>query len=49
MPPSPRAESSWPLGIFLGLLIVVVVNVLFVYIAVSGADRVAPSYAAEPR
>jgi hypothetical protein len=31
------------------LLIVVVVNVLFIYIAVSGADRVAPSYTAEPR
>jgi hypothetical protein len=49
LPPSPRAKSRWPLGIFLGLLFVVVVNVLFIYIAVSGADRVAPSYAAEPR
>jgi hypothetical protein len=35
--------------IALGFLLVVAVNVLFVYIAVTGADPVAPSYAAEPR
>jgi hypothetical protein len=42
----PRAWSKrvWPIGITLGLLIVVAVNVAFVVVAVSGADPVAESY-----
>jgi len=36
--------SPWPAAIFVGLLIVVVVNMVFIYIAFSGADPVVPSY-----
>ena len=39
----------WPLAIIVGLLVVVGVNFAFVYIAVSGADEVLPSYATEER
>jgi hypothetical protein len=39
----------WPLAIALGLLLVVVVNAIFIYVAVSGSDGVVPSYATEPR
>jgi uncharacterized membrane protein len=35
--------------IVLGFVLVVAVNVLFVYIAVSGADPVVSSYTTEPR
>jgi hypothetical protein len=35
--------------IVLGFLLVVAVNVLFIYIAVTGSDPVVPSYTAEPR
>jgi hypothetical protein len=45
-----RLDSlRWPIGIALALLIVIAVNVAFVYIAVRGADEVAPSYVTEPR
>jgi hypothetical protein len=47
-PESPR-RSPWPVMIALGLLLVVVVNFLFIYIAVRGADPVVPSYRTEPR
>jgi hypothetical protein len=33
----------------LGLLLMILVNLAFIYIAVSGADEVVPSYNAEPR
>lgn len=36
--------SRWPLAIALGLLLVVVMNVVFITIAVRGADEVVPSY-----
>jgi len=35
--------------IVLGFLLVVAINVLFVYIAVTGADPVVSSYTTEPR
>jgi hypothetical protein len=35
--------------IVLGFVLVVAVNVLFVYIAVTGADPVVSSYTSEPR
>jgi hypothetical protein len=45
-----RLDSlRWPVGIALALLIVIAVNVVFVYVAVRGADEVAPSYVIEPR
>lgn len=39
----------WPAAIIGGLLLVVFVNVAFIWIAVSGADEVVPSYATEER
>lgn len=35
--------------IVLGLLLVVAINVIFIYIAVRGADPIASSYTTEPR
>jgi hypothetical protein len=45
---NPR-DRLWPVLITVGLLLVVLVNVLFIYIAVKGADRVEPSYFTEER
>jgi len=39
----------WPILIVLGLLIVIVMNAVFIYVAVSGQDEVAPSYQTEAR
>jgi len=39
----------WPVLITLGLVLVVLVNAVFIYIAVSGADDVVPSYNTEKR
>ena len=39
----------WPVLITLGLVLVVLVNAVFIYIAVSGADDVVPSYHTEER
>jgi hypothetical protein len=44
--PSGRA---WPWAIAIGLALVVVVNVLFAYIAIEGADGVVDSYQTEQR
>jgi len=46
-PPSP--DRLWPRLIVAGLLVVVLVNVAFIWIAVSGADDVVPSYTEEER
>lgn len=40
----PRKDRLWAWIIGLGLALVVLVNAVFIYIAVSGADDVAPSY-----
>lgn len=40
---------GWPLAIIVGLMVVVGVNLTFIYIAVSGADEVVPSYVEEER
>ncbi len=37
-------DQLWPAIIIVGLALVLVVNAMFIYIAVSGADEVAPSY-----
>jgi hypothetical protein len=42
-------DRLWPVLITVGLLLVVLVNVLFIYIAVKGADGVDPSYFSEER
>jgi hypothetical protein len=39
----------WPVALTLSLLVVVCVNLAFVYIAVTGADEVVPSYVEEER
>ena len=39
----------WPVAVGLSLLVVVCVNLAFVYIAVTGADEVVPSYVEEER
>lgn len=44
-----KKGSPWPVGIALSLLVVILVNALFVYVAVHGADPVVPSYQTEPR
>jgi hypothetical protein len=46
---TPGKKSPWPLLITVGLIFVVVVNAIFIYIAVSGADDVVPSYVTEER
>jgi hypothetical protein len=37
-------DQLWPVLIAAGLALVIAVNVIFIYIAVSGADEVVPSY-----
>lgn len=37
-------DHLWPAIIIAALALVMIVNAVFVYIAVSGADEVAPSY-----
>lgn len=45
----PRSSRLWPILITLGLLLVILVNGIFIYIAVTGADEVVPSYLTEER
>jgi len=42
-------DHIWPAAIVVGLIVVALVNFAFIYIAVSGADEVAPSYVTGPR
>jgi hypothetical protein len=49
-----RAEATskdrlWPTLIVIGLSLVILVNLTFIYVAVSGADDVVPSYQTEER
>jgi hypothetical protein len=44
-----QRRSPWVVGIVIGLMIVVLVNVGFIYLAVKGADQVVPSYRIEAR
>lgn len=39
----------WPILIAVGLALVILVNGIFIYIAVKGADKVVPSYITEER
>ena len=39
----------WPILITAGLALVILVNAIFIFIAVSGADDVVPSYVTEER
>jgi hypothetical protein len=42
-------RSPWVLGIVIGFVLMVLVNLAFIFIAVSGADQVVPSYQLEHR
>lgn len=44
-----RSDWTWPAAIAAGLMVVVLMNVVFIWVAVSGADPVVPSYVAEER
>jgi hypothetical protein len=46
---SPNKDRRWPWAIAIGLLLVVLVNAAFAYIAIHGADPVVDSYRTEPR
>ena len=48
MAADPRARR-WPLAIAIGLFIMIAVNVVFMVVAISGADEIAPSYNEEAR
>lgn len=39
-----KKDRLWPVIIVVGLAVVVLVNAVFIYIAVKGADAVVPSY-----
>ena len=39
----------WPIMIIVGLLIVIIMNAVFIYVAVSDRDEVVPSYHTEAR
>ncbi|HSJ16271.1 MAG TPA: hypothetical protein VK939_17830 [Longimicrobiales bacterium] len=42
-------RSPWVIAIIVGLIIMAVVNVIFIVVAVRGADPVVPSYQLERR
>jgi hypothetical protein len=46
---TPQRRSPWVVGIFVMFAIVVLVNAVFIYVAVKGADQVVPSYITEGR
>jgi hypothetical protein len=47
--PTEQNDFRWPVGIIIGLVIVVLVNLAFILIAVSDADDVVSSYSTEER
>ena len=49
MPPANSGRSPWVVAIVVGLVLAALANAAFVYLAVSGADPVDPSYVTEPR
>jgi hypothetical protein len=42
-------RSPWVIGIIVGFVLIVLVNMGFIFIAVRGADPVVPSYGLEER
>lgn len=42
-------DLRWPIAIAVGLALVILVNLAFIYIAVSGKDEIVPSYHSERR
>jgi hypothetical protein len=45
----PRTDRRWAIAITIGLLVVVLVNLAFIYVAVHGKDEIVPSYHTERR
>lgn len=48
-PEEKPGSRLWPILITVGLALVILVNAVFIYIAVKGADEVVPSYQTEER
>lgn len=44
-----RRRSPWVVGIIIGFVVMVLVNIAFITIAVKGADSVVPSYQSADR
>lgn len=44
-----RRRSPWVIGIIVGFVVMVLMNAVYIYVAVKGADQVVPSYIAEER
>lgn len=47
--PSGLDRSIWPAALVIGMLIVILMNIAFIWIAVSGEDPVVDTYQTEPR
>lgn len=47
--PSGFDRSIWPAALVVGMLIVILMNIAFIWIAVSGQDQVVDTYQTEPR
>ena len=45
----PLARDAWLLALIAGFVVMVAVNIFFVYVAVNGGDPVVPSYRTEAR
>jgi hypothetical protein len=39
----------WPAALIVGMLIVILMNIAFIWVAVSGEDQVVDTYQTEPR
>lgn len=42
-------DRRWPIGLFIAFTVMILVNGVFVWVALSGRDPVDQSYVAEPR
>jgi hypothetical protein len=42
-------DRRWPIGLLIAFAVMILVNGLFVWVAISGHDPVAQSYVTEPR
>ncbi len=47
--PSGFDRRVWPAALVIGMLIVILMNIAFIWIAVSGEDQVVDTYQTEPR
>jgi hypothetical protein len=44
-----RGDLRWPVAIAIGLFLVILVELAFIYVAVSGKDEIVPTYRSERR